>query len=59
MYIIKKFDIRVFIFLAVLTIGIDYFNDPTFGQKDIITGIVSSAIGTFVWGIMKEKLGFK
>jgi len=59
MDILKKFDIRVFIFLAVITIGIDYFNDPTFAQKDIITGLASSAIGTFVWGIMKEKLGFK
>jgi len=55
---LKKFDIRVFIVLTVLTIGVDYFKDPTFGQKDIITGLVASGVGTFVWGFMKERMGF-
>ncbi|MCK5782234.1 MAG: hypothetical protein KAH10_06560 [Flavobacteriales bacterium] len=59
MGLLEKFDFRVLLFLAVLTIGVDYFNDPTFGQKDIIIGLVSAVIGTFVWGVMKEKLGFK
>jgi len=55
---LKKFDFRVFIVLVVLTIGIDYFNDPTFGQKDLISGGVASLLGTFIWGFMKEKMGF-
>lgn len=55
---LKKFDIRVLLVLAVLTIGIDYFKDPTFGQKDIISGGVASVLGTIIWGFMKDKLGF-
>ena len=58
MELIKKFDIRVFVVLIVLTIGVDYFNDSTFGQKDIISGIGASIIGTIVWGVFKNKIGF-
>ena len=54
----KRFDYRVFLVLVVLTIGIDYFNDPTFGQDDIISGGVASLLGTIIWGFMKERLGF-
>lgn len=55
---LKKFDFRVFLVLVVLTIGIDYFNDPTFGQKDLISGGVASILGTIIWGFMKEKFKF-
>jgi len=55
---LKRFDFRVFIVLVIITIGIDYFKDPTFGQKDIISGGVASILGTFFWGVMKERLGF-
>ena len=55
---LKKFDVRVFIVLLILTIGIDYFNDPTFAQKDIISGGVASILGTIIWGFMKERMGF-
>ena len=55
---LKRFDFRVFIVLIVLTIGIDYFNDPTFAQKDLVSGGVASVLGTFIWGFMKEKMGF-
>jgi len=55
---LKRFDLRVFLVLIVLTIGIDYFNDPTFGQKDILPGLVASVLGTLVWGFMKDRMGF-
>jgi|LGVE01.1.fsa_nt_gb hypothetical protein len=58
MEILRKFDLKVFIVLLVLTVGIDYFNDPTFGQKDIIFGAAASTIGALVWGVFKNRLGF-
>ena len=58
MQIIKYFDVKVFITLAVLTIGQDYFNDIDFNIDDIIYGIGAAIIGTFVWGFFKKRLGF-
>ena len=54
---LKKFDFRVFILLIVLVMGIDYFNDPTLNQDDLISNTLASVLGTFIWGFMKEKMG--
>ncbi|MEN8137432.1 MAG: hypothetical protein ABFR62_03290 [Bacteroidota bacterium] len=59
MELLKKFDVRVFIILFVLTVGVDYFKDTNFGRNDILSGSGAALIGTLLWGAFKDKLGFK
>ena len=56
MDLIKKFDIRVFIVLLVLTVGVDYFKDEDFNNADILYGALAAVIGTILWAIIKNKI---
>ena len=56
MDLIKKFDIKVFIVLLVLTVGVDYFNDENFNYDDILYGVMSAFIGTVLWVVIKARM---
>lgn len=55
---IKKFDLKVLLVLFVITVGVDFFKDPNFGADDVLYGLISSVIGTFLWGVIKGRIGF-
>jgi len=58
MDLIKKFDIKVFIVLLVLTVGVDYFNDENFNYDDILYGVMSAFIGTVLWVVIKARVNY-